>query len=483
MAPNGDDNSAQPYDAVIKSIVDYAYDYTPESPAAWARAKATLIDALGCACEGLATSSELVRLIGPPVGSPAVVPGGFKLPGTSFQLDLYKGSFDMGASIRYLDHNDAFPGAEWGHPSDNLGAILSASSIFARNEGLTITMRTIITALIKAYEIQGVFQIKNAFNKVGLDHVILVKVASTAVVSWLIGLTRDQALSAVSHAWMDGHPLRAYRQAPNTGPRKGWAAGDACQRAVHLALLARAGQPGARTAITAQRWGFSDVLFGGRTFEFARPFGSWVVETVLFKVNTAEGHGMTAVEAALQIVETMRAKGLRAEDIASIRVRTQEAGMIIINKQGPLHNPADRDHCLKYMVAVVLLKGAQIDTEDYQDSSPWASDPRVEELRSKSTMVEDKQFTADYHNPEIRSLTNAVQVTMKDGTELEDVVVEFPLGHFRRPESVPMVYEKAKRNLSLKLVPEKVDAVLSLAQNDEKLLATPVNDFLDLFAL
>lgn len=368
-------------------------------------------------------------------------------------------------------------------PPDNLGAILAASSIFARTHNLPITLRTILTALIKTYEIQGVFQIANAFNKVGLDHVILVKVASTAVVSWLIGLPRAQALAAVSHAWLDGHPLRAYRQAPNTGPRKGWAAGDACQRAVHLALLARAGQPGARTALSAQRWGFYDVLFGGRAFALPRPFGSWVAETVLFKVNTAEGHGMTAVEGALKIAETLRARGSRAEEIGSIRVRTQEAGMIIINKDGPLHNPADRDHCLRYMVAVVLLKGKQIETEDYQDASPWANDPRVEELRRKMTMEEDKSFTADYHNPDKRCITNALKVTMKDGTELEDVVVEYPLGHFRRPESIALVYEKARRNLSLKLAPEKVDAILQLAQDDAKFHGTPVNDFLDLFAL
>lgn len=301
--------------------------------------------------------------------------------------------------------------------------------------------------------------------------------------SWLIGLPRAQALAAVSHAWLDGHPLRAYRQAPNTGPRKGWAAGDACQRAVHLALLARAGQPGARTALSAARWGFYDVLFGGRAFALPRPFGSWVAETVLFKVNTAEGHGMTAVEGALKIAETLRARGWRAEEIGSIRVRTQEAGMIIINKDGPLHNPADRDHCLRYMVAVVLLKGKQIETEDYQDASPWASDPRVEELRRKMTMEEDESFTADYHDPDKRCITNALKVTMKDGTELEDVVVEYPLGHFRRPESIALVYEKARRNLSLKLAPGKVDAILQLAQDDAKFHDTPVNDFLDLFAL
>ena len=344
-------------------------------------------------------------------------------------------------------------------------------------------MSDVLTALIKAYEIQGCFQIKNAFNQVGLDHVILVKVASTAMVCWLLRLPKEQAKIAVSHAWMDGHPLRAYRQAPNTGPRKGWAGGDACMRAVHLALMAKAGQPGATSVLTAPKWGFYDVLFKGRSFELPRPFGTWVVENVLFKVNTAEGHGMTAVEAALEIANVMRRRNLMPEqDISSIRVRTQKAAMIIINKQGPLHNSADRDHCLKYMVAVVLLKGAQIDTEDYQDNSPWATDPRVESIRSKITMVEDEQFTTNYHNQDMRSLSNALRVTLSSGEQLDEVVVEYPQGHVRRSDTLELVRHKAQRNLGLKLSQDRVQSILKTV-DDDGFETMPVNEFIDMFAV
>lgn len=344
-------------------------------------------------------------------------------------------------------------------------------------------MGQVLAALIKAYEIQGCFQIANAFNKVGLDHVILVKVASTAVISWMLGLSREQAKSAVSHAWMDGHPLRVYRQAPNTGPRKGWAAGDACMRAVHLALLAKSGQPGATTALTTPRWGFYDVLFKGKPFELPRPFGTWVIETVLFKINTAEGHGMTAIEAALQISETMRRKGLDpAIAIRSIHVRTQEAGMIIINKQGALHNPADRDHCLRYMVAVVLLKGMQIETADYQNDSPWATDERVEALRQKITMTEDPTFTRDYHDPNVRSVANALSVTLSDGTQLDDVVVPFPLGHVRRQDTHDQVYRKARRNLELRLSSDRVDEIMSCLKS-EAFSSLPACQFIHMFHL
>lgn len=343
-------------------------------------------------------------------------------------------------------------------------------------------MKHVLVALIKSYEIQGCFQIKNAFNRVGLDHVILVKVASTAMVSWLIGLTKEEAKAAVTHAWLDGHPLRVYRQAPNTGPRKGWAGGDACMRAVHLSLLVKNGQPGVTSVLSARRWGFYDVLFKGNTFDLPRPFGTWVVENVLFKVNTAEGHGMTAVEAALNVAEELKRRGRNTDDIASIQVRTQEAAMIIINKQGPLHNAADRDHCLQYMVAVVLLKGSQIETEDYQDNSPWAKDPRVEELRSKITMREDPQMTEDYHNPEIRSLANALEVTFKDGSQLDDVVVDFPEGHVRRNETLDLVRAKTKKNLALKLPLEKVEQILTMTQSGD-FFQMPVNEFIDMFAI
>lgn len=371
--------------------------------------------------------------------------------------------------------------------TDNLGGILAAADICSQlalvngDQSQLITMGQVLSALIKAYEIQGCFQVANAFNKVGLDHVILVKVASTAVISWLLGLSTEQAKSAVSHAWMDGHPLRVYRQAPNTGPRKGWAAGDACMRAVHLALLARADQPGAATALTTPRWGFYDVLFKGKAFELPRPFGTWVVETVLFKINTAEGHGMTAIEAALEIGDTMRQKGLDpAVDIGSIHVRTQEAGMIIINKNGALHNPADRDHCLRYMVAVVLLKGAQIETADYQNNSRWATDERVELLRQKITMAEDPTFTRDYHDPNVRSVANALSVTLTDGTQLPDVFIPYPLGHVRREGTLDRVHLKAVKNLELRLPSARVEEIMSTLSSAE-FISLPACQFIQMF--
>ena len=343
-------------------------------------------------------------------------------------------------------------------------------------------MKHVLTALIKAYEIQGCFQVKNAFNKVGLDHVILVKVASTAMVSWLLGLSKEQAKAAVSHAWMDGHPLRVYRQAPNAGPRKGWAGGDACMRAVHLALLVNAGQTGAETALTTPRWGFYDVLFKGDAFDLPRSFGTWVIENVIFKINTAEGHGMTAIEAALRISNDMKQRGLTAKDIDNVRVRTTESAMIIINKQGPLHNAADRDHCLKYMLAVVFRKGSMIDTQDYQDTSPWGLDPEVEALREKIALVEDVQFTRDYHDPDIRSISNAVQVQLMDGTLLDEVAIKYPQGHVLHAETSDLVVAKAKRNLSLKLSGENVDAIVDTIFGPA-FLTKPVSSFIDMFAV
>ena len=343
-------------------------------------------------------------------------------------------------------------------------------------------MKHVLIALIKAYEIQGCFQVKNAFNKVGLDHVILVKVASTAMVSWLLDLSKEQAKAAVSHAWMDGHPLRVYRQAPNTGSRKGWAGGDACMRAVHLALLVKAGQIGAETALTTPRWGFYDVLFKGGAFDLPRPFGTWVIENVIFKINTAEGHGMTAIEAALQITNDMKQRGLTFKDIAHVRVRTTESAMIIINKQGPLHNAADRDHCLKYMLAVVFRKGAMVDTQDYQDTSPWALDPDVEALRGNITLMEDVRFTRDYHDPDIRSISNAVQVQLMDGRMLDEVIIKYPQGHVLHAETPDLVQAKAKRNLSLKLSGDKVDGIVDTICGPD-LLSTPVSSFIDMFAV
>ncbi|KAK6075575.1 2-methylcitrate dehydratase [Seiridium cupressi] len=489
-----DNNAEKPYDDVIHLIVDYAYNFNTPSDAALTRAKAALLDSLGAAIESLNTSKECAALVGPLWPNQAgAVSGAFRLPGTKHSLDLLKGAFDLGATIRYLDHNDAFAGAEWGHPSATADVLSRDAAARGDTAAGGVTIYRVLLAMIKAYEIQGCFQEHNAFNRVGLDHTILVKIGSTAAVSWLMGLTIDQALSAVSHAWADGHPLRVYRQAPNTGPRKGWAAGDACTcfvkrmmiahsnglRAVHLASLARTGQPGIRRVLTDPRWGFYHILNKDNEFKLPRPFGNWVMENVLFKVTTAEGHGLTAVEAALDLVKQLQERNLDVKDIKSIRSRTQKPAMIIINKEGPLHNPADRDHCLRYMVAVVLLKGSQIDTEDYQNDSPWSTDERLERLRTVITMEEEEQFTLDYHNSAIRSAANSLEITMNDGTKLF-AQVDFPLGHVRREESLPLVSSKAVRNLRLGLPADRVDEIVATVNGPdfEKL---EVSKFVDLF--
>ena len=374
-------------------------------------------------------------------------------------------------------------------PQDNLGAILAVTDWLSR-ESLArgkqpLTIRTVLTALVKAYEIQGCFQIKNAFNKVGLDHTMLVKVAATAVTSWLLGLSEIQAQDALSQAWMDGAPLRAFRQSPNTGPRKGWAAGDACMRAVHLAFLTKNGQPGAPTILTTPRWGFYNTLFQGQEFRLPRPFKSWVVENVFFKIHAVEGHGASGVEAAAQIGQTMRARNLDPDkDIAHIRVRTQQAAMIIINKQGPLHNSADRDHCMQYMIAVVLLKGSMIEARDYRDDSPWARDPRVEALRKRIDLEEDAQFTADYHNREKSSASSALKVSLTDGSDLDEVLVERPVGHPWRDDTMGLVKAKFEHNVKAMFGDgEQSRAILGMASLEEEAFAKiPVYEFVNKFA-
>ena len=333
---------------------------------------------------------------------------------------------------------------------------------------------------MKAYEIQGVFQIRNSYNKVGLDHVINVKVASTAVTSWLLGLSKEEAKAAVSHAWIDGHPLRTYRHAPNAGPRKGWAGGDACMRAVHIALQIKNGQPGLPTALTAPRWGFYDVLFRSKAFELAKPFSSWCIENILFKVHCAEGHALTAIEAALQVSTELKMRGKTVGEIKTVAIRTQEAAMDIINKQGPLHNAADRDHCMQYMVAVVLIKGAMIDTDDYQDDSLYAQSRDVADLSAKIGLHEDQAITKDYHDLNIRSATNALTVTFKDGTALDEIAVDFPLGSPKREETMPLVHEKAKVNLALRLSEAGVQKILSCWESKD-FLDMDISSVLDLF--
>ncbi|CAL8579194.1 hypothetical protein XPA_004944 [Xanthoria parietina] len=483
------------YDQVLIEITTYVFHYKIDNLLAKKRARFALLDALGCAIETLHTSSECTNIIGPVVPG-TIVPHGFRLPGTGYELDPLKGAFDLGTMIRYLDHNDAFGGAEWGHPSDNIGALLSVadwlarSSAAAREQPATssdsefsqqrgpLNMDCLLTALIKAYEIQGGLQQLNSFNAVGLDHTILVKVASTAVVSWLMGLSEAQAMAAVSHAFQDGHPLRTFRQSPNTGPRKGWAAGDACMRAVQMALLASKGQPGAPTVLTDPKWGFYRRLFQGKKFELQRPYSDRVIQEVGFKLVPAEGHGISAVEAALQIVQTLKAKGLNAEkDVARLLIRTQAPAYTIINKTGPLKNAADRDHCLQYMIAVVLLKGAIIETVDYMEDSPWAVDPRVDCLRAKMEVVNDKTFTRDYYDGNKRSCSNAIQVFLENGHAMDDVVVEYPIGHPDRAETLEHLQKKTRRNLELGFDDERVDKIFKAVGKDD----LPVQAFVDLF--
>lgn len=460
-----DDNTERGYDGIIVDIVAFVYHTQIFGEKAWERAKIALLDALGCAFESL-QNAEARALTGPFVPG-TQVPNGSKLPGTPYQLDPVKAAFDLSSLIRYLDHNDAIGGLEWGHPSgkmssslmnkadcafstDNIGAILMTADWLSRSalaeDRPSLTMKEVFRAMIKAYEIQGCLQKGNAFNKVGLDHTILVRVASTAVLSWLMGLSETQALDALSQAFIDGGPLRTFRQSPNTGPRKGWAAGDACMRAVHLCLLVKNGQPGCPSALTASRWGFYSTLFGGQEFKLTRPYANWMMENVFFKVVAVEGHAASAVEATEQIGRTIREKQLDPmRDVAQIRVRTMRAAMIIINKKGPLHNSADRDHCMQYAIAVVLLKGDMIDIADYQDNSEWANDPRVDILREKIELVEEPQFTRDYHDENINSGASAVKVLLNDGKDLDEVVVHYPMGHAQREDTAQLVKCKYER--------------------------------------
>ncbi len=384
--------------------------------------------------------------------------------------------------IRWLDFNDTWLAAEWGHPSDNLGGILATADWLSRNQEKPIPMRDVLTAMIKAHEIQGVIALENSFNRVGLDHVVLVKVASTAVVAHMLGCSYDQVVNAVSQAWVDGQSLRTYRHAPNTGSRKSWAAGDATSRAVRLALISKTGEMGYPSALTAKTWGFYDVLFKGKPFRFQRRFGSYVMENVLFKISfPAEFHSQTAVECAMSIFQQMKSAGKTAEDIRKIRIRTHEAAIRIIDKKGPLSNPADRDHCIQYMVAVPLIFG-RLTAADYEDEV--AKDKRIDALRAKITCVEDKRFTRDYHDPKKRSIANALTVEFKDGTRLKEVVCEYPIGHKRRrKEGMPVLVEKFRRNLARRFPEKQQKTILDVCMDPARLEAMPVHHFVDLMVV
>jgi 2-methylcitrate dehydratase len=408
------------------------------------------------------------------------------VPGTSFQLDPVQAAFNIGAMIRWLDFNDTWLAAEWGHPSDNLGGILAIADWLSRNriaEGKSpLPMRDVLTAMIKAHEIQGVIALENSFNRVGLDHVVLVKLATTAVVSQLLGLSRDALTNALSQVFVDGQALRTYRHTPNTGSRKSWAAGDATSRGVRLALIAATGEMGYPAALTAPVWGFYDVLFKGKPFQFQRPYGSYVMENVLFKISyPAEFHAQTAVEAAMALHRQMTAQGRRVEDIATITIRTHEAAMRIIDKRGPLANPADRDHCIQYMVAVPLIFG-RLTAKDYEDDI--AADARIDALRDKMICVEDAQFTRDYHDPEKRSIANGLTVLFKEGTVLPEVLVEYPIGHKRRrDEGIPLLVQKFRTNLARRFAPEQQEKIVSVSLDRARLEAMSVCDYVDLYVV
>jgi 2-methylcitrate dehydratase len=468
-------------DKVLTDIADYALSFRMESDLAYATARYCLMDTLGCGLEALEYPA-CTKLLGPIVPG-TVVPNGARVPGTSFQLDPVQAAFNIGAMIRWLDFNDTWLAAEWGHPSDNLGGILATADWLSREaiaEGWPpLTMRAVLTAMIKAHEIQGCIALENSFNKVGLDHVVLVKVASTAVVSQLLRLSREQTINALSLAWVDGQSLRTYRHAPNTGSRKSWAAGDATSRAVRLALMARTGEMGYPSALTAKTWGFYDVSFRGQEFKFQRAYGTYVMENVLFKISyPAEFHAQTAVEAAMKLRARLEATGKSAADIRKITIHTHEACLRIIDKKGPLSNPADRDHCVQYMVAIPLLFG-RLTAADYEDDI--ASDPRIDALRAKIECVEEPRFTADYHDPQKRSIASALRMELNDGTVFEETV-EYPIGHRRRrEEGMPLLVEKFKTNLRRRFNEAQQQRILDVSLDGERLEKMPVNEYVDLY--
>ncbi|WP_197340499.1 bifunctional 2-methylcitrate dehydratase/aconitate hydratase [Ralstonia solanacearum] len=471
-------------DKVIVDIVDYVTRFKIDSKAAYETARHCLLDTLGCGLEALSYPA-CTKLLGPVVPG-TIVPNGAKVPGTPFQLDPVQAAFSIGAMIRWLDFNDTWLAAEWGHPSDNLGGILAVADWLSRTNlaggRKPLVMKDVLTAMIQAHEIQGCIALENAFNKVGLDHVVLVKVATTAVVGQLLGLSREELINAVSLAWVDGQALRTYRHAPNTGSRKSWAAGDATSRGVRLALIARTGEMGYPSALTAKGWGFYDVSFKGKPFTFQRPYGTYVMENVLFKISfPAEFHAQTAAEAAMTLHRALAEAGRSVDEIKTITIRTHEAALRIIDKTGPLANPADRDHCLQYMVAVPLIFG-RLTAEDYEDNV--ARDPRIDALRKKMVCVEDKQFTKDYHDPKKRSIANALTVAFKDGKTLKEVVVEYPIGHKRRrKEGLPLLVEKFGTNLARRFPARQQDAILRASLNQKALEAMPVNEYVDLYVI
>ena len=466
-------------DPSMVDIANYVTDYYIGSSEAYTTARYMLLDSLACAMLAM-RHPECVKHLGPLVPG-ATLPGGARVPGTSWELDPVQAAYNIGVQVRWLDFNDTWLAAEWGHPSDNLGTVLAVGDYLSRRaereNGKPVTVRDVLTWAIKAHEIQGQYALKNSFNRVGLDHVILVRLASTAVATHMLGGGKDEIVNAVSHSWIDGGALRTYRHAPNAGPRKSWAAGDACRRAVIHALNAVKGCVGYPSALTAKTWGFQDVLFKGKPFEFEMSFGSYVMENVLFKISyPAEFHAQTAVECAMALHPQVASKLDRIERIV---VETQEAGVRIIDKTGPLANYADRDHCLQYMIAVPMIFG-RLTADDYTDAV--AADPRIDALRAKMEVRENPQFTTDYYDPEKRYIGNAVQVFFDDGTSTDRIAIDFPIGHReRRGEGIPVLLQKFESAIRGQLPARKVDQILALTSDVSRFEATPIHRLIDLF--
>jgi 2-methylcitrate dehydratase len=460
---------------MLVDIAAYAANYSPTSQEAIDTARYDLMDTLGCGILAL-RYPECTRHLGPVVPG-ATLPNGARVPGTDWQLEPVHAAFNIGAIIRWLDFNDAWLAAEWGHPSDNLGGILALADYLTRTRQKSFTVGDVLKAMIKAHEIQGILALENSFNRVGLDHVLLVRAATSAIASAMLGGSRDKIISALSNAWTDGGALRVYRHAPNTGARKSWAAGDATSRGVRLALMAMQGEAGYPSALSARNWGYYDVLFHGKPFTMARPLGSYVMENVLFKISfPAEFHAQTAVECALQLHGHVKD---RLDLIEKVVISTQESALRIIDKSGPLYNRADRDHCIQYMTAIGLIFGA-LTADHYEDEI--AKDPRIDALRAKMICVEDERYTKEYLDPDKRSIANAVQVFFKDGMSTAKVAVEYPIGHRRRrAEGMPLLIKKFEANLASRLALKQCGSIMQLCADSKALDATSVDKFTDMF--
>jgi len=482
MSLNNVENNIRPEpDQELIDIADYVCDYHVTSSEALDTARNNLMDSLACMLMAL-EFPEAKKHLGPLVAG-TIVPNGTRVPGTSFQLDPVKAAWDIGALVRWLDFNDTWLAAEWGHPSDNWGTVLALGDYLSRKaiaEGKTpMTMEMLLHYMVKAHEIQGILALENSYNRVGLDHVVLVKVASTAIAAVMLGLEKEQVIDALSHAWVDGQSLRTYRHTPNTGSRKSWAAGDACSRAVHLAMMVANGEKGMPSVLSAPGWGFYDVLFKGEKFKFQRPYGSYVMEQVLFKISfPAEFHAQTAVECALKLYPQV---ANRINEIKHIELTTQEPAIRIISKQGPLHNPADRDHCLQYMVAIALLYG-ELTADHYENKI--AENPQIDQLRELMLVNEDKRYSEEYYDPEKRSIANAIQIFYKDGSHSQKIEVEYPIGHRRRrAEGIPVLEKKFYTAVQKKYSKQKAQSIYDLCLNSDRLNTTPVNKFMDMLSI